>query len=1056
MRKKSVFRLLGLFVLVFTGFVSCNLSDLKQNQIHVQSILVEKQEITIGPGQNEQIKYTVLPENAPNKNVSFVSADSSIAIVSEGGLVTGLEEGQTLIFLTSEDLQRANFVKVIVDSALAEKITVTFDFQIEGKEKQITEYDFGSTIEAAPEVPEKEGFTFTGWFINPEGTGVPVQFPYVLNDPQNKAPFFYACFRDNSQPVIEVESVTVTPSALELNVGDKAALKAEVNPEDATDKSVTWESENTAIVTVDSNGNVKAVGEGSTAIVCTTKSGGKTARVEVTVGKGSVIPGDEITGITLPFPSLTMEVGDSTVLFPTVEPEVSNPLLIWESSDSATVEVDSTGKITGKKAGSANIKVSSATNPAVNASCFVTVKEKFEGIKIYVAKALNYSQIYYWNCDNELYTKPAWPGVPMEEEGEDYVFVFEDSTSVEFLITNSAGGKLYASDMSANSSGEYRVTASGVEPITEQGITVSISPTGERVSAKGKIKISFVVPSGKALASLDCQVACGSTRKTYGLADLTGDGLEIRVSDFASGADQNISVNLAYSDGENNSLKSWNFVTFEAVAANGDWNNLRIYQVMVSSYADGDSSIGYQYGYGPGPHNGDLQGIINSLDYIQSLGMNALWMTPVFNSSGDANDNIYLDSTGYYTRDYFDIDPNFGTKEKLRELVDACHERGMYVILDGVFGHWGDSVVTSPSGKVPQRSYGMYKACDYPESLDFFTEVAQYWIREFKIDGWRLDQCYQVGLGENANGDGDNCFTHGHNYWYEIRTAVEEAAGANKAAGEEWGTLGYMVGEHWRGDASLIQRGSVDPGVNGEGYGLRSCFDFPSRYNLVKSFAIQESTDESNASDLSLGEALDSTYQTWEEKGYEHPDGYYPNLFLTNHDLVRFGNLINWKFGEDRSDANYWKRHKIALTAIAMYTGPITLYYGDEYGMMLDGYTGPGSGGYYNDNMARDRGKTSGFDANEQDLVDYVAKLMDLREKNPVLSNGTHTTLVKETDFFVGEKEYEGTTVVFMINNNCSADKTYNLGQTGTNMMTGESVSGSVTVPPLSAVIVKL
>ena len=51
MRKKSVFRLLGLFALVFTGFISCNLSDLQQKQIHVQSILVEKQEITLGPGQ---------------------------------------------------------------------------------------------------------------------------------------------------------------------------------------------------------------------------------------------------------------------------------------------------------------------------------------------------------------------------------------------------------------------------------------------------------------------------------------------------------------------------------------------------------------------------------------------------------------------------------------------------------------------------------------------------------------------------------------------------------------------------------------------------------------------------------------------------------------------------------------------------------------------------------------------------------------------------------------------------------------------------------------------
>ena len=292
MRKKSVFRLLGLFALVFTGFISCNLSDLQQKQIHVQSILVEKQEITLGPGQSEQIKYTVLPENAPNKNVTFTSIDSTVAEVSDTGFVTGLDEGQTLVLLTSEDLQRTNFVKVYVDSALAEKITVTFDFQTEGINNQVIEYDFGSTIETAPDVPEKEGFTFAGWFTNPEGTGVPVQFPYVLNDTQNKAPVFYACFRDNSQPVTEVESVTVTPSALELKVGDRAVLKAEVNPEDATDKSVTWESENPAIVTVDSNGNVRAVGEGSTAIICTTRSGGKTARVEVTVGKGSVTPGD--------------------------------------------------------------------------------------------------------------------------------------------------------------------------------------------------------------------------------------------------------------------------------------------------------------------------------------------------------------------------------------------------------------------------------------------------------------------------------------------------------------------------------------------------------------------------------------------------------------------------------------------------------------------------------------------------------------------------------------------------------------------------------------------
>ena len=59
-------------------------------------------------------------------------------------------------------------------------------------------------------------------------------------------------------------------------------------------------------------------------------------------------------------------------------------------------------------------------------------------------------------------------------------------------------------------------------------------------------------------------------------------------------------------------------------------NSLRIYQVMVESFVDGDSKIGHGTGYGTSHHNGDLQGVIDSLDYIQSLGMNAIWLTPIF------------------------------------------------------------------------------------------------------------------------------------------------------------------------------------------------------------------------------------------------------------------------------------------------------------------------------------------------------------------------------------------------------------------------------------------
>lgn len=484
------------------------------------------------------------------------------------------------------------------------------------------------------------------------------------------------------------------------------------------------------------------------------------------------------------------------------------------------------------------------------------------------------------------------------------------------------------------------------------------------------------------------------------------------------------------------------------VALPNDWNELRIYQVMVSSFQDGDSSRGYTQAYGPNNalKGGDLQGIINAADYIKALGCNAIWMTPIFNSNGEG----HLDSTGYFTYDYFDIDPKFGTKETFRELVETYHEKDMYVILDGVFGHWGANVATSPSGRKPTRSNGQYKACDYPASLDFFKEVATYWIKEYKIDGWRLDQCYQVALGENAQGTiDDNTATNGHNYWYEIRQAVEEAAQQNADDGEEWGTLGYMVGEHWRGDAETIQKGSIDPGPNGTGYGLKSCFDFPSRYRLIQTIAREEGSNTSN----DFGAALTYTYSTSTEKGYYHPDGYWPNLFFTNHDLVRLGNLINWKFSETPSNANYFKRHKLAMAVLAAYTGPITIYYGDEWGAYVDGYTGDGALGAYNDNAARSTGKISGFTSSEQDCLNYASALMNMRAENEVLWNGDSSTLVSQSSYYVGKKTLGSEEVIFIINNGTSS-VSYNCS--GEDMLTGQSVSGSVTCDGLSARFIRV
>ncbi|MEN9856417.1 MAG: hypothetical protein RLZZ157_1543, partial [Pseudomonadota bacterium] len=138
--------------------------------------------------------------------------------------------------------------------------------------------------------------------------------------------------------------------------------------------------------------------------------------------------------------------------------------------------------------------------------------------------------------------------------------------------------------------------------------------------------------------------------------------------------------------------------------------DLRIYQINVGTFVDASPEHGPQDGYGPGPHSGDLEGVITALDHIQKLGFNAIWLTPIFDSrvgepqarpDGTSHVDTKLDGTGYFARDYFKIDPQFGTLEQAQRLVQTAHARGMKVFLDGVFGHHKGALVASPSGLLP-------------------------------------------------------------------------------------------------------------------------------------------------------------------------------------------------------------------------------------------------------------------------------------------------------------------------------------------------------------------
>ena len=671
-----------------------------------------------------------------------------------------------------------------------------------------------------------------------------------------------------------------------------------------------------------------------------------------------------------------------------------------------------------------------------------------------------YSHIWVWSTSGSPnYCKnSSWPGDALADSDSDgwydYTIMNGSSYVTTSMVILNKKGSPQTGDITISVAGEYWwngsafVTENPDLPPEPVAPTVSISPSdGSKIALNGSISVTFddgndTITSAKVTVN-GTEYNMGTTAGTWSKS-LSDMGIT------SEGATVTVSASVTNSVGTGSASAS--LTTKEANKLVTNPNELRIYQVMVSSFQDGDSSIGYTDAHGPSNalKGGDLQGIINALDYIKSLGCNALWMTPIFESNGTVD--YKLNSTGYFAGNYFKVDPNFGTNEKFAELVELFHNNGIAVILDGVFGHTsaakGGYVVQSPKGYTPSGS----DPVNYTDTntQEFFKEVAEYWIKNYKIDGWRLDQCYQVALGENATGS-DKCNTGGHNYWYDIRKVVEAAAASNGSKGNDWGTLGYMVGEHWRGDATLIQNGSVKSGT-AAGYGLNSCFDFPAYYQIVQGFA--QEWDGKTTGNITTG--LSYLYKTYTEKGYSCKDDdgtydiYYPNVMLSNHDLYRIGDLIQKKWSCAYESNEYVGRNKVLLAAQCAYSGPITIYYGDEIGARsADNSNGTG---WYADNVARSSGKISGFTTYEQQVHDWTQKCLEARADHEALWNGTNTQITGQSDFYVAKKEGGGETIYIAFNYNSSSSKTFSAS--GKDLISGQTFSGTVTVPALSAVYI--
>ncbi len=401
---------------------------------------------------------------------------------------------------------------------------------------------------------------------------------------------------------------------------------------------------------------------------------------------------------------------------------------------------------------------------------------------------------------------------------------------------------------------------------------------------------------------------------------------------------------------------------------------------------------------------GDLLGVAERLDYLQGLGITAIYFNPIFQSAANHR---------YHTHDYYRVDPILGGDGAFRELLDAAHARGIRVVLDGVFNHasrgfyqfhhtlengadspyldWfhfdeerlrarnGLNAYPDPesaqhhlAGQRSLEALGYQAWWDLPALPKFNTstpavrrfmfDVARHWI-EFGIDGWRLDVPQDID---------DDAF------WREFRRVV-------KAADPE----AYIVGEIWSEAHRWLQGDQFDAVMN---YIFdRACLGFFGGERLDATqrpggFPLQPLSAVQFADEIDRTLAL----YDWEVTLVQL------NL-LSSHDMPRFLTLVQG----DREAL------KLATLFQMTFPGAPCVYYGDEVGM--EGRHDPDCRRSFPWDEAR-------WDA---DLLAFFRRAIALRHEHPALRRGGYLRLHADErrGVYAFARQGEGETLVVVLNN---------------------------------------
>ena len=404
-----------------------------------------------------------------------------------------------------------------------------------------------------------------------------------------------------------------------------------------------------------------------------------------------------------------------------------------------------------------------------------------------------------------------------------------------------------------------------------------------------------------------------------------------------------------------------------------------IYLIMPDRFADGDlandhtakSPDTYDRSKARAYHGGDLKGIRDHLDYLQDLGVNLLWLTPVL----DNDDYSAQDYHGYGAVDFYAIDEHFGTLPEYKSLIDEMHRRGMHVYMDDVVNHTGPRHVWAQH---PPSDCWLHGTVEHhpPFSDDFLSITDPHATR---LQWYNTIAGWFAGVLPDLDNDCPEMekYLFQHAVWWHEKTGIDgfrldTFPYSSRRFWAKWhDDLRKLypdisdIGEVFNGDpviTSFFQGGRKR--FDGLDSGVTTVFDFPTM------FAVREIlTGKAPAKKLATILGRDSLYP--------HPEKLV--TFFSNHDLSRMASL------PDSSP----EKLKIAFGLLATLRGIPQLYAGDEIGM--EGGDDPDNrrdfpGGFPGDAM--NAFAESGRTAAQKDIFNFARAALRLRKAHAALRDG--------------------------------------------------------------------